>query len=167
MEKLCYRKSLSSWKCLLIIPFLYEKVYVTGLEICTLHWAVMLYTAFQYYSQNWLELTFLFLTHSFFTVSFQKDFNKINRQGEFWRAKGEERSIPVSTERQLNVHKAFKTSSERLMYIQFTSCAYEVVKLCYKIQEYEWRLWEIWTDHVTFSSGHWTSDRPLLRALML
>ena len=33
--------------------------------------------------------------------------------------------IPVDTGRKLNVHKTFKTSSEGLMYVQFTSCVYE------------------------------------------
>ena len=40
---------------------------------------------------------------------------------------------PVGTGRKLNVHKTSKTSSERLMYIQFTSCVYEELleqKLC-------------------------------------
>ena len=39
--------------------------------------------------------------------------------------------VPVDTERKLNVHKTFRrhpktswTSSERLMYVQFTSCVY-------------------------------------------
>ena len=30
----------------------------------------------------------------------------------------------VDTGRKLNVHKTFRTSSERLMYVQFTSCIY-------------------------------------------
>ena len=31
---------------------------------------------------------------------------------------------PVDTERKLNVHKTPWTSSERLIYVQFTSCVY-------------------------------------------
>ena len=34
---------------------------------------------------------------------------------------------PVDTGRKLNVHKTSWTSSERLMYVQFTSCVYGVV----------------------------------------
>ena len=33
---------------------------------------------------------------------------------------------PVDTGRKLNVHKTFRTSSERLMYVQFMSCTYWV-----------------------------------------
>ena len=32
--------------------------------------------------------------------------------------------FPLDTGRKLNVHKMFRTSSERLMYVQFTSCVY-------------------------------------------
>ena len=35
-------------------------------------------------------------------------------------------NIPVDTRRKLNLHKTFWTSSERLMYVQFTSCVYGV-----------------------------------------
>ena len=31
---------------------------------------------------------------------------------------------PADTGRKLNVHKTFRASSERLMYVQFTSCIY-------------------------------------------
>ena len=43
--------------------------------------------------------------------------------------------VPVDTGRKLNVHKTFRrrpgrrTSSERLMYVQFTSCVYWVLKM--------------------------------------
>ena len=40
---------------------------------------------------------------------------------------------PVDTGRKLNVPKASWTSSERLMYIQFTSCVYWVQNGCSKI----------------------------------
>ena len=33
-------------------------------------------------------------------------------------------TAPVDTGRKLNVHKTSWTSSERLMYVQFTSCVY-------------------------------------------
>ena len=33
-------------------------------------------------------------------------------------------SIPIDTRRKLNVHKTFRASSERLMYVQFTFCVY-------------------------------------------
>ena len=36
---------------------------------------------------------------------------------------------PVDTGRKLNVHKTSWTSSERLMYVQFTSCVYGGVHL--------------------------------------
>ena len=35
-----------------------------------------------------------------------------------------ENKYPVDTGRKLNVHKTSRTSSERLMYVQFTSCVY-------------------------------------------
>ena len=31
---------------------------------------------------------------------------------------------PIDTGRKLNVHKTSRTSSQRLMYVQFTSCVY-------------------------------------------
>ena len=36
--------------------------------------------------------------------------------------------FPVDTGRKLNVHKASGTSSERLMYVQITSCVYGVLR---------------------------------------
>ena len=46
-------------------------------------------------------------------------------------------SSPVDTERKLNVQKTSWTSSERLMYYQFTSCVYWVTVLNYRKIFYE------------------------------
>ena len=51
--------------------------------------------------------------------------------------------IPVDTRRKLNVHKTSRTSSERLMYVQFTSCVHrncilaQVVQSRYQLIEYQ------------------------------
>ena len=43
---------------------------------------------------------------------------------------------PVNTGRKLNVHKTFSTSSERLMYVQFTSCVYgKLLEQCKKFAQ--------------------------------
>ena len=49
--------------------------------------------------------------------------------------------IPVDTGRKLNVHKTFSTSSERLMYVQFTLCVYgKLLEQCKKFaQSLQWR----------------------------
>ena len=44
--------------------------------------------------------------------------------------------IPVDTGRKFNVHKTFSTFSERLMYVQFTSCVYgKLLEQCKKFAQ--------------------------------
>ena len=66
-------------------------------------------------SSNILEVNLSMQVSDYFEI-----FDK--QQGGF-----HEGYIPVDTRRKLNVHKTFRrrrTSAERLMYVQFTSCVY-------------------------------------------
>ena len=62
-----------------------------------------------------------------FSVDFVKFLRMLFLQNSSWRLLVYS-TYPVDTGCKLNVHKTSRTSSESLMYVQFTSCVYRVVE---------------------------------------